>query len=100
MNSNFLWLFLPAFVIATPFYFCFGKKKQMFFSHIKLVSFWRHYSSISSFDLIDLFTKHLTISLPVPRWAGDNTVLLTNSNISKAVRINIAFTECFLKSIR
>ena len=43
------------------------------------------------------------ISLPVPCWAGDNTDLASNSNISKMVRVNVAFTffkESFLKNIR
>ena len=35
----------------------------------------------------------LTHSLPVPHWAGDNTDLLSNSIISKTVRVNIALTE-------
>ena len=39
----------------------------------------------------------LTLSLPVTRCAGHNTDLPSNSNISKTVRVNIAFT--FLKSI-
>ena len=43
---------------------------------------------------------HLTLSLPVHHWAGDNTVLPINNNLSKTVRVNIAFTERFLKSIR
>ena len=40
----------------------------------------------------------LNLSLPVPRWAGDNTDLPSNSNISKTVTVNIAFT-IILKSI-
>ena len=39
----------------------------------------------------------LTLSLPVPRCAGDNTDLPSDSNISKMVRVNIAFTEAFFK---
>ena len=39
----------------------------------------------------------LTLSLPVPHLVGDNTNLLSNSNISKTVRVNIAFTRTFLK---
>ena len=42
-------------------------------------------------------TETLTLSLPVPRWAGDNTVLHTNSNISKTISVNIAFTRRFYK---
>ena len=43
----------------------------------------------------------LTLSLSVARWAGANTDLPPNSNISKTVRVNIAFTRTFfLKSKR
>ena len=42
-------------------------------------------------------TGPLTFLLPVPRWAGDNTDLTLNSNISKMVRVNIAFTRTFLR---
>ena len=44
--------------------------------------------------------SHLTLSLPVTLCAGHNTDLPLNSNISKSVRVNIAFTKIFLKSIR
>ena len=44
--------------------------------------------------------KILTLSLPVPRNVGDDTDLTSDSNISKTVRVNIAFTECFLKNIQ
>ena len=37
----------------------------------------------------------LTLFLPVPRWAGDNTDLPSNSNILKTAIVNIEFTECF-----
>ena len=33
----------------------------------------------------------LTISLPIPRWAGDNADLTSDINISKMVGVNIAF---------
>ena len=33
----------------------------------------------------------------MPRWAGDNTDLPSDSNISKTVRGNIAFAGTFLK---
>ena len=49
------------------------------------------------------FTKTLTLSLPVPRWAGDNTDLSLDSSISKTVRVSIAFRELplrFLKNIQ
>ena len=39
----------------------------------------------------------LTLSLPVPRWAGDNTGLPSDSNISKTVRVNIAFAATIFK---
>ena len=41
------------------------------------------------------FTKTLTISLLVPCWKSDSTNLPLNSNISKTVRVNIAFTKVF-----
>ena len=34
----------------------------------------------------------LTLSLHVPRWVGDNTNLPSNSNILKAVKVNIALS--------
>ena len=37
----------------------------------------------------------LTLSLPVPGWAGDNTNLRLNSNISKIAKVNIEFIERF-----
>ena len=33
----------------------------------------------------------------MPRWAGDNTDLPSDSNISKTVRVNIAFAATFFK---
>ena len=33
--------------------------------------------------------------LPVPRWVGDSTDLPSSSNITKMVRVNIAFTGTF-----
>ena len=39
------------------------------------------------------FKFHLTPSLPVPPCSGDNTDLRSNSNISKVLRINFAFTN-------
>ena len=39
----------------------------------------------------------LTVSLPVLRWAGGNTDLPLGSNISKTLRVNIAFAATFLK---
>ena len=35
----------------------------------------------------------LTISLPEPRWAGNNTDLTSDINISKTVVVNIAFLK-------
>ena len=40
------------------------------------------------------------LSLPVSRWAGHNTDLPSDSNISKTLRVNIAFAEHFLKNIQ
>ena len=53
---------------------------------------------IISINLIKITRGYpLTLSLPVPHWVGDNTDLLSNSSISKTVRVNIAFTRTFLK---
>ena len=41
-----------------------------------------------------------TLSLPVTHCAGHNSDLPSNSNISKTVKVNIAFTEQFLKNIQ
>ena len=41
-----------------------------------------------------------TLSLTVPRWAGDNTDLPLESNSSTPVRGNIAFTRTFLMNIQ
>ena len=43
------------------------------------------------------FTETLTLSLPVSLSAGDDTDLPSDSNISKTVRVNIAFTRRLLK---
>ena len=43
------------------------------------------------------FIFTLTLSFLVPRWAGDNTNLPSKSNISKTIRVNIAFTRTFFK---
>ena len=37
----------------------------------------------------------LNLSVPVPCWAGDNTDLPSDSNISKAARVNNTFTMFF-----
>ena len=39
----------------------------------------------------------LTLLLPAPPWTGDNTVLPSNNNISKKVRVNAVFSEMFFK---
>ena len=63
----------------------------------KLVS--NHFSS--NFNKIPIFfwffTETLTLSLPVPLSAGDNTDLPSDSNISKTVRVKIAFTRRLFK---
>ena len=41
--------------------------------------------------------ENLTLSLPATRCAGHNTDLPSNRNISKTVRITIAFTQKFFK---
>ena len=38
-----------------------------------------------------------TLSLPVPRWTGGNSDLPSDSNISKTVRVNIAFSTTYFK---
>ena len=43
--------------------------------------------------------KNLTLSLLVLCWAGHNTNLTSDSNISKTVRVNIAFDKTFFKKI-
>lgn len=44
--------------------------------------------------------RTLILSLPVPHWVGVNTNLHSNSNISKMVKVDIASTKSFLKSIQ
>ena len=41
----------------------------------------------------------LTLSLPVPCWAGHNTDLHSASNISKRIRVNIVFSTAIFKGI-
>ena len=41
----------------------------------------------------------LNLSLPLLRWAGHNTNLHANSNISKALRLSIDFLEDFKRII-
>ena len=43
-------------------------------------------------DCIEIFVFP-TLSLPVSRWAGADTDLPSNSNISKTVVVSIAFTK-------
>ena len=43
--------------------------------------------------------KNLMLSLLVLCWAGHNTDLPSDSNISKTVRVNIAFDRTFFKKI-
>ena len=47
--------------------------------------------------LVNLFQTSvaLTLSLPVHHWTGVNTDLPLNSDISKTVKANIAFTSTF-----
>ena len=55
-------------------------------------------SDISTFFHLMIFMLHiLTLSLPVLCWAGDNTDLPLDSNISKTVTVNIACTRTFFK---
>ena len=65
-----------------------------------LLSLWVNNFS-SNFNKIRIvflvFHWNLTLLLPVPRCAGDNTDLHSNSNISKTIRVNIAFTTTFFK---
>ena len=39
----------------------------------------------------------LTVSLPVFRWVGDNAGLPSDSNISKTLKVNIAFVATLFK---
>ena len=79
------------------------KKNQKKYIYIKkknqtlLTLLVNHFSSSSNKNQIFLgfFTKILTFPLPVPHWVGDNTDLSSNSNISKTVRVKIAFTITF-----
>ena len=41
----------------------------------------------------------LTFSFPVPRSTGANTNLASSSNISKTVRVNIAFVKVLLRVV-
>ena len=47
------------------------------------------------FDKVTFLFTYLTLSLPVTHSAGDNTDLLSNSNISKILKVNIVFTQTF-----
>ena len=60
----------------------------------KLLSFCK---SITFQAIPTIFTEHEILSLPVPHRAGDNTDLPSNSNISKTVRVNIAFKDFHLR---
>ena len=73
-----------------------GHKKPVFL-HISQATIF----SIDDSPLI-IFAKTfhgrcLTLSLPVPRWVGDNTDLNSNRNISKTIRINIVFKMAVFK---
>ena len=46
------------------------------------------------------YFSSLVLLLPVPRWAGLPTDLPSDSNISKTVRVNIAFSVTFLNNIQ
>ena len=48
-------------------------------------------------DIFSVFHSKLTFSLPEPRWVGANTGLPSKNNISKMVRVNIAFTAAIFK---
>ena len=58
-----------------------------------------HFSSNSnkSQTLFWFFTENLTPSLPVPCWAVHYTNLLSNSNISITMRVNIVFLRMFFE---
>ena len=51
-------------------------------------------------SLWTIVSNVLTLLLPEGCCAGDNTDLPSNSNTSKTVEVNIAFTGRFLKKIR
>ena len=46
------------------------------------------------------FTETLTLWLPLPRCAGDNTDPLSDKIISETVRANINFAQIFSKNIQ
>ena len=64
-----------------------------------LLLWFNHFSSnFNKFQIFFwFFTETLTLSLPFPRRGGDNTHPPSDSNNSKTVRVNIAFTGTFFK---
>ena len=69
------------------------KKKKPFKTSSACKSITFQSNSNKSRTFFCLFTENLTLSFPVIRWAGHNTDLPSNINISKTVRVNIAFAK-------
>ena len=57
--------------------------------------YFNHFSSnfIKIGILFWFLTDTLTLFVPVACWACDNTDLLSNSNVSKTVNVNIVFNK-------
>ena len=62
--------------------------------------FWVQRINVRFFNIVSLLIKNkllLTLAVPVPRYAGGNTNLPSNRNISKRVRVNMTFTTTYFK---
>ena len=79
-------------MLRSMFYDFFSSSRSQMFSKIGAL---KNFSNFIGKHM--RWSVSLTLSLLVPRWAGANTDIPSNSNISKAVRVNIAFTATFLK---
>ena len=64
---------------------------------ILYLSLYHQSRFLNSHQPLEYTTLYLSLSLPMTRCASYNTDLASNSNISKTVRVNIAFTRNFLK---
>ena len=79
-------------ILRSMFYDFFSSSRSQMFSKIGVL---KNFANFTGKHM--RWSVSLTLSLPVPRWAGANTDIPSNSNISKAVRVNIAFTATFFK---
>ena len=85
--------YAPEQISGFLFMLIFKFKKKIFLILSAMKNMWEinvKFSCVISF-------KYLTLSLPIPRWAGSNTELLSTSKISKAVVIKISVTTMFFK---